>query len=783
MSGFTTWLIDPSGLTPHGFCLLWEPGLIWTYAASDTGIGIAYLLISTALGYFSRQRRDLVFKPLVWMFAAFILLCGASHLLDVLTLWVPAYGIEAIIKTATAAISLLTAAALWRVMPRALALPTPSQLREAHHELEASHLRYRTSFKLSPIPLYMLDGSNAVVGVSNSWLALLGYDRAEVIGKQADDFQLSGPGSDAAIDRLTLQAEGQVLDRARRFRHRDGSIVEALVSARLENQEPDAMAVCLLIDVTARRRTEAALEASRRDAAEQERREQNLRRENEVLSERLHTQQAEDRLRYATQAGRLGTWELDLQTMELTTSAMCKGCFGVEPNDMFGYHQFLASLDAADRARFEAALEQSVSGSEDLDGDFRLQQGSGVVGWVQMHGRVINPPDGGRRLAGISLNITERVRTEERIRHSQRVEAVGRLTAGVAHDFNNVLQTLLGGIELAIDALFGQPDIQSDLELALQAGRRGAKLTSHLLSFSRQQKLSPVALDLGQMLDDLARTLVRTLGADITVSVRHQPGLPPILADAAYLDSALLNLALNARDAMPAGGTLLIEAQALDGEVAVSVSDTGEGMPPEVLARACDPFFSTKGAKGSGLGLSMVQGFAQQSGGDMRIESSPGHGTRIELRLPRTTAPGRPTAARQIGPIGGSGRILLVDDQPDVSRVTALFLRRAGYQVTTAFSADEALKELDASEPFDALVTDFAMPGTNGAELVRQARLAFPSLPTLLTSGYAAVRGADGIPDDVEVLLKPFGRHELLEKVKMLLEKVGQPSGAAEHVG
>ena len=227
--------------------------------------------------------------------------------------------------------------------------------------------------------------------------------------------------------------------------------------------------------------------------------------------------------------------------------------------------------------------------------------------------------------------------TQERLVHSQRMEAVGQLTAGVAHDFNNLLQSLLAGLELALDESTDRDEARESLEIAFRAGQRGARLTSQLQSFSRQHILRPSATDVSALLHDLRQTLVRMLGRDILMRVEAYPGLPLARVDVDHLNSALLNLVLNARDAMPDGGTITLEARSFAGRVVVAVADTGDGMEPDVMARACEPFYTTKGMKGSGLGLSMVQGFAAQSGGELRLDSKPGRGTRVELHLPLAT--------------------------------------------------------------------------------------------------------------------------------------------------
>ena len=403
----------------------------------------------------------------------------------------------------------------------------------------------------------------------------------------------------------------------------------------------------------------------------------------------------------------------------------------------------------------------------------RLQHGNGQWRWFEAQGQAL--PDGDGAVL-VARDVTERRQMEERLRQSQRLEAVGRLTAGVAHDFNNLLQSLMGGLELALDEVGDSAAARENIELALQAVQRGARLTSHLLSLSLQQVLRPAALELAPMLSALGRTLERTLGHDVAVSLDVHPDLPCALADAAHLDSALLNLCLNARDAMPEGGRLRINAYGAGEQVVVAVSDTGEGMPPEVLARACEPFFSTKGAKGSGLGLSMVQDFARQSGGDLRVQSTPGEGTRIEIWLPLAGA--RPVAApKALERAHGQGRVLVVDDERDVRRLTAAFLRKGGFEVTEAGGGDEALTVLAAPGPaFDALVTDFAMPGMDGAELIVQARELRAEQPALVITGYAGAERLDRLPPRTPVLHKPFEREELVRRVSDLVGASAVPA-------
>jgi light-regulated signal transduction histidine kinase (bacteriophytochrome) len=483
----------------------------------------------------------------------------------------------------------------------------------------------------------------------------------------------------------------------------------------------------------------------------------------------------EVRFRFAAQAGRLGIWELDLVSDELMMSDRGKEIFGRDPHAPFSYADLRAAIHLDDRDRWDAELERCRNGAADFDIEFRVVRLKDVTRWVQVQAQLERAKNGNPiKMSGISLDITERILTQDRIRQSQRIEAVGRLTAGVAHDFNNVLQVLLGGLELARDAAADRPDVYNQLGIALKAGQRGARLTSHLLSFARQQVLRPTAVDLPPLVTELSRTLARVMGLDgldIKIRVAVAPDLPPVLVDAAYLDSALLNLALNARDAMPAGGELWFKIEPVSGQVVITVEDTGQGMPPDVLAQACEPFFSTKGVNGSGLGLSMVQGFARQSGGDLRIRSAVDKGTSIELTLPVAPPPGGGTVSAVNRRLRGSGKVLFVDDDPTVSMIITAFLGQAGFDVVSAGDGKAALSIL-ASEPgFDALVTDYVMPEMNGADLIAWARELYPALPAMVITGYAGAKDLAGLPADVVVLRKPCQRDDLVNQVKGLIDR------------
>lgn len=356
---------------------------------------------------------------------------------------------------------------------------------------------------------------------------------------------------------------------------------------------------------------------------------------------------------------------------------------------------------------------------------------------------------------------------------SQKLEAIGRLAAGVAHDFNNILQSVTGGLELMLEDAEAGSASQKLGETALNSARRGSYLTHHLLSYARKQILQPKRLDVARFLTEMEHLLSRTLGANIVVKHKIEQQLPPIFVDPGQLQTALLNFSFNATYAMPSGGTLLLHAyrDSDDGRyVVIAVTDTGVGMDAATLAQAFEPFFTTKGLQGSGLGLSMVQGFAEQSGGSVHVDSALGKGTTIQLRL--RAALSESNSEDQKGgrvKLRGSGRILIVDDTPEVLMTMALSLERAGFQAVQAVGGDKGLAHLASGERFDLLVTDYAMPGMNGAELIERARAIQPQLAALIVTGFAEAVDANG-PERVEIIRKPFQRVELIEAVLCIME-------------
>jgi PAS domain S-box-containing protein len=394
------------------------------------------------------------------------------------------------------------------------------------------------------------------------------------------------------------------------------------------------------------------------------------------------------------------------------------------------------------------------------------------------------------RTAELTQQIAERERVEATLHQMQRLEAIGQLTSGVAHDFNNLLTVVLGNVDMLVHAAAKGPldgRALKRLEHVRTAAERGATLTAQLLAFSRRQRLEAKVVDLNETVGGLTDLLGSTLGRSITIETRPEPNLWPAMVDPTQIELIILNLAINARDAMSGGGTLTVattnvtcgpperpEEPAPGDYVRVAVSDTGTGMSPDVLARAFEPFFTTKEiGKGSGLGLAQVYGFAKQSGGGVRIDTVEGQGTTVNVFLPRADSMSEPDAAvmpapAPTAPIAGR-TVLVLDDEDPVREVTAETLREAGCRVVEAADGAAALHALDHEPDICAVVADFAMPRMNGAAFAELAEAQRPGLPILFVTGYADIDAIATVPEE-RLIRKPFAREAVVERLRVLLD-------------
>jgi len=385
----------------------------------------------------------------------------------------------------------------------------------------------------------------------------------------------------------------------------------------------------------------------------------------------------------------------------------------------------------------------------------------------------------------LEREIAQRRVVEDQLRQAHKMEAIGQLTGGIAHDFNNLLTAVVGHLEMAETRVCHEPRTTALIAAALRAADRGCALTRHLLAFARRQHLEPRAVDVSTVVGGVEKMLRQTIGPDIRVDIQAEADLAPAWVDPNQLELAILNLALNARDAMPFGGILRIDvANGQAGTrgapldlvssdyVTVSVADTGTGMNPETLARAFEPFFTTKEAgRGSGLGLSIVHGFAAQSGGAVQITSSVGNGTKVDLWLPRGEGEAIKCADLDLGhPVAppGQARILVCEDDADVLALVGAFLRENGYLILEAQNPAVALEILEREQPIDLLLADYAMPEMNGLAVIDRAQARQHGLKVLLMSGHVDILhgGASGIP----LLLKPFTIAELKKRVMEALD-------------
>jgi PAS domain S-box-containing protein len=398
--------------------------------------------------------------------------------------------------------------------------------------------------------------------------------------------------------------------------------------------------------------------------------------------------------------------------------------------------------------------------------------------------------------AGTLLDVTDRKALESQLVQARKMDAIGKLTGGIAHDFNNLLAAVLGGLGLIERRLPLEEQHLKILKMTQRAAEQGSELVGRLLAFARRQQLEPACVDLKALAGAVSDLLAHTLGGLVELEWRIGDEVWTAFADPSQLELALMNLIINARDAMPEGGTIAVsaenrtvgdddeEAPGAGDYVVLTVSDTGCGMPPEILDQVLEPFFTTKDVgKGTGLGLSMVYGFAKQSGGAFRIHSREGTGTDAEIWLPRgreavveTAVPrGRPAGRSSIGRL----RVLLVDDHDAVRTTTAAMLDDLGHEALAVSDGAEAIAALKRGEPIDVLITDYAMPLVSGAEVIRQARELRPDLPALIITGYADAGSIARRPSDVHLLSKPFGAEQMRLALEEAMRSHRPPAEAA----
>jgi two-component system cell cycle sensor histidine kinase/response regulator CckA len=500
-------------------------------------------------------------------------------------------------------------------------------------------------------------------------------------------------------------------------------------------------------------------------------------------------------LEQAQEVAHIGSWVAELDGSDrLGWSAESHRIFGVPIGEFAGSSEaFLAFVHADDRAAVRAASEAAAAGGPPYDMEHRLVRPDGTVRWVHEKASILRDAQGrALRMVGTVQDITERRLLEDQLRQSQKMEAIGRLAGGIAHDLNNALTAIAGYAELALGEVASDHAARADVEEIRRAAERAGSVTRQLLAFSRKQLLEPRVFDLNETIAAISRLLSRLLGADVEVQTQLSGGPLPVLGDPGQIEQAVINLALNARDAMPGGGKLVVataratvsEAEARKhppmpaGQYLVlRVSDSGHGMTHETQARIFEPFFTTKDVgKGTGLGLSMVYGTLKQIGGFIFVDSEIGRGTTFTLYFRPAAEPER--AALAASAVRGSERhghetLMIVEDEPSVRSLVASALRHDGYRLLIASSAEEALTQAGAHDgPIDLLLTDAMMPGKSGVELAGLLTAQRPGLPVIIMSGYTEdTLDVPGMTEPIALLQKPFSPRELRRRIREVLDR------------
>ena len=623
----------------------------------------------------------------------------------------------------------------------------------------ATDERYRTLFENAPDGIVIADRESYYIDANPSICAMLGYSREELIGLHASDIvaatEIQHIGS-----ALRVIMSASDYHREWQFRRKDGSLFCADVIATVM---PDGNLLGMIRDVTER---------------------------NEAV-EALRT--AEERMRFALENAEIGIWDMDYTTGVLRWSKIIEGHYGLRPGTFGGtFEAFVERVHPADRAAVVATFGQASKAGLEFSLQNRALWDDGTVRWLSGAGRVLMDEHGApRRAVGISMDVSERHTLEGQYQQAQKMEAIGRLAGGVAHDFNNLLTVILGYCGLLVtDSKPGDPRLAAIVEIQ-QAGARASELTRQLLAFSRKQIIQPALLHLNQIMADLQVMLERLIGEDVKVVFRPEPALGLVKADRGQVEQILMNLAVNARDAMPAGGTLTIETANVELDeqyatthvgvtpgpyVLLTVTDTGTGMTPEVQARLFEPFFTTKEpGKGTGLGMATVYGIVTGSGGSVSVSSEPGKGTAFQVYFPQVDDVELdavvPASAASAASLTGTQTVLLVEDEDGVRLLARKLLERLGYTVLPAAGLAEAVRVFEDHPSIDLLLTDVVMPGGSGPELARQLIEQRPALNVIYMSGYTedAIVKHGVLEPGVAFLNKPFTSQTLGQKIRDVL--------------
>jgi two-component system cell cycle sensor histidine kinase/response regulator CckA len=684
--------------------------------------------------------------------------------------------------------------ALWRALRRAGAVEREAtsrteeleqelaKYRRAEEEWPQQEERFRTPLeRTEDYTIFLLDPTGRPTSWNSSVRRVLGYDRPEFLRLSSADFYTREDREARAPERdLAEAAEHGSMTADRWVVRKDGSRLWASVATSRVHDRQDRL---------------LGFSQRLRDLSRSKGIEQLLRRKQGALE-------------LALEAAGLGTWEYDLTTGEMLWDGRAKALFGLPADASVTHPGWIEALHPDDRAAALTQWEEAVRNRSRFSAEYRVIWPDGGIHSIMSVGQCAVDPatDEPHHVAGVMLDLTERRRTEEHLQETLRMEAVGRLAGGIAHDLNNMLAAILGFSDLLERNLAPDDPRRDDTRQISRAAERSAALTRQLLAFARRELIQPQMLDINTVVRHSRPMLSTLLGENIELTLQLAPDVLVAYADARQVEQTLMNLVVNARDAMPRGGRVTIETkpvrldpdsravrdlgdEALRGNFAMlAVTDTGHGMDAATLQRMWEPFFTTKpSGQGTGLGLSSVYGAAKQSGGFVWADSEPGRGTSVQVYWPEVRSVPEPLDEASGEPEirGGSETVLVVEDEPLVRALVVRALRSHGYRCLEARDASEALRMLEhGGARVDLVITDVVMPGMSGGGLGDRLALIRPDLPVLYTSAYVDedVIGRGLLEQGRPFLQKPCTPRELARKVREVLDGAASARGEAETV-